>query len=260
MTREQQYAVRGRAAYRQARTDVQLSHASALPLLDAPLWGFDLGDVHLTRLDGRSGRREAGVRQHCGLLTEGDTIVEHGTRLSSPVRAALEATVIGSVEVGLVIANHFLHRGDFTKEQLQARYDGSIHFWPGSLTTDTVIRLSDPRIASVGESRTHYFLWTHHFPRPEPQYEVYDDGVLVALLDFALPEQKVWIEFDGRVKYQRYLRPGEDATMAVLREKRREERVAEITGWRCLRVTWADLADAARLAARLRRLIDSMAA
>ena len=74
----------------------------------------------------------------------------------------------------------------------------------------------------MGESRTHYFMWTRHFPRPVPQFEVYDDGVLLALLDFALPEQKVWIEFDGRVKYQVYLREGEDATMAVLREKKRE--------------------------------------
>ena len=28
---------------------------------------------------------------------------------------------------------------------------------------------------------------------------------------------------------------------AVLREKRRESRIAELTGWRCIRITWADL-------------------
>ncbi len=260
MNNEQRYAVRSRAAYRQARTEVQLSHASALPLLDAPVWGFDLGHVHLTRVDGRAGRREAGIQQHCGLLIGSDTVVEHGIRISSPVRATIEATLIGNVETGLVVANHFLHRGDFTKEQLRARYELSMSCWPGSLTTDTVIRLAHRRIASVGESRTYYFLWTHHFPRPEPQYEIHDNGELFALLDFALPEQRVWVEFDGKVKYQRYLREGEDATMVVLREKRREERVTELTGWRCLRVTWADLADPVRLAARLRRLIESVEA
>jgi hypothetical protein len=257
MSVEQQYAVRSRAAYRQARTEVQLSHVSALPLLDAPSWGLDLADVHLTRLDGRSGRREAGIQQHCGSLVGGDTVTEHGVMLSSPLRATLEATVIGSIEAGLVVANHFLHRGDFAIDELRARYEQSIDHWPGSLTSDTVIRLADPRIETVGESRTFYFLWTRHFPRPEPQYEIYDNGVLVALLDFAFPELKVWIEFDGRIKYERLLKEGESPTDVVLREKRREERVSEITGWRCLRVTWSDLAHPERLAARLQRLIDS---
>jgi hypothetical protein len=132
--------------------------------------------------------------------------------------------------------------------------------WPGSLTTGLVLRLADPRVESVGESRTSYFMWRQSLPAPVPQFEVYDGDVLVARLDFALPEYGIWIEFDGKVKYQRHLRPGEDVTAAVLREKRREELVTELTGWRCLRVTWADLADPSRLAARVRALIASVAA
>lgn len=259
MTAEEQYAVRARAAYRQARTEVVLSHTSALPLLDAPVWGLDLAEVHLTRLDGLSGRREAGVRQHCGMVADGDVVTAYETRLSSPVRATLEVTTAGGVESGLIVANHFLHRGDFTRDQIRERFEQSFAHWPGSLTTDLVLRLADPRIESPGESRTFYFLWRWHFPRPVLQYEVRDNGHLIALLDFALPEHKVWIEFDGKVKYQRLLRDGEDVTAAVLREKRREERLIEITGWRCLRVTWADLAYPDRLAARLRRLIESVA-
>lgn len=259
MTEVQKYAVRSRAAYRQANTDVFISHTSSVPLLDGPLWGFDLNAAHLTRTDGRSGRREAGVQQHRGATRDGDIIADYGLQISSPLRATLEVTTVGCVEAALVVANHFLHRGDFTEEQFRARYDDSIDRWPYSLKTDLVIKLADPRIESVGETRTFYFMWKRHFPRPEPQYEVYDNGTLIALLDFALPDQKVWIEFDGKVKYQRFLREGEDVTAAVLREKRREERVAEITGWRCLRVTWADLANPERLAARLQNLIDSMA-
>lgn len=259
MTDEQQYAVRCRAAYLQARTDVFISHIAAVPLLGGPLWGFDLEDAHLTRLDGKSGRREAGVQQHRGAVLDGDVVSEHGLQLSSPLRATLEATTVGCVEAALVVANHFLHAGAFTKEQLRARYANSMERWPYSLKSELVIKLSDSRIESVGESRTFYVLWTRHFPRPEPQFEVYDNGRLIAHLDFAFPDLKVWIEFDGKVKYQRYLREGEDVTSAVLREKRREERIAEITGWRCLRVTWADLTYPARLAARLQNLIDAMA-
>lgn len=260
LSEEQRYAVRSRAAYRQARTGVVLSHTSALPMLDGPLWGLDLREAHLTRQDQKTGRREAGVRQHCGLLIDGDTITAHGLIISSPLRAALEVMTLGSTEVGLGIANHFLHRGDFTKDELRDRYEHSIDRWPGSLKAEVVLRLADERIESLGESRTSHFLWKCHFPRPEPQYHVYDNGLLIARLDFALPEQKVWLEFDGKVKYQRYVREGEDVTDVVLREKRREERIAELTGWRCLRITWIDLAYPERLAARLQRLIDSMAA
>ena len=56
----------------------------------------------------------------------------------------------------------------------------------------------------------------------------------------------MWVEFDGREKYTRYLRDGETVTDAVLREKRREERVRELTGWICVRIAWAELADPRR--------------
>lgn len=259
MTDEQRYAVRSRACFYQADTKVLLSHVSALPFLDAPLWGLDLGEVHLTRCDGGAGRRESGIARHRGVLGDGDLTSAYGLQFSSPVRATLEVTIVAGTESSLVVANHFLHRGDFDKAQLASRYENAIAHWPGSLKTDLVLRLCDPRIESVGESRTYFFLWRFHFPRPVPQYEVYDNGVLIAELDFALPDQKVWIEFDGKVKYQKAVEEGDDVTAVVLREKRREERVAEITGWRCLRVTWADLMYPQRLAVRLQRLIDSMA-
>lgn len=260
LTDEQRYALICRAAYRQAATGVILSHVSAVPFHDGPLAGSDLSEVHLTREDGLSGRRESGVRRHCGRLLEGDVVETHGLVVMSALRSTLETAMLGSVEAGLVVANHFLHRGDFTPADLAARYESSMDHWPDSLSTDLVIRLADPRIESVGESRTSYVFFRQSLPKPIPQFEVYDAGVLVARLDFALPDLGIWIEFDGRVKYERHLRPGESALDAVLREKRREEMIAELTGWRCVRITWSDLADPVALEARIRRVIASVAA
>jgi hypothetical protein len=127
--------------------------------------------------------------------------------------------------------------------------------WPHSLTTDVVLRLADPRIESVGEARTSYFFWKHGFPTPVPQYEVYDGSVLVASLDFALPELGVWFEFDGKVKYGPLVRPGETASDVIFREKNREDLVREITGWRCFRIVWKDFLDLHALDARIRRFI-----
>ncbi len=41
----------------------------------------------------------------------------------------------------------------------------------------------------------------------------------------------------------------------VFREKRREDRIRELTGWRCFRITWHDLGDPGRLAARIRAFL-----
>lgn len=261
MMKDQRYAVRSRAAYRQAKTSVALSHFSALPFYTAPLWGFDLADAHLTRLDGHTGRREAGVCQHGGTIVAGDTIEFQAHKITSAVRTALDVTMIAPVEPALCAVNHLLHHEAMTSADLRTRYEKHMEQWPGSLTTDIVLRLADPRIESVGESRTFYACWRQHLPRPVPQYEVFDGaGVLVARLDFALPEYGVWIEFDGRIKYERFRRSGESASDVVLREKQREEMVSEITGWRCVRITWADLADPVRLAVRIRAVIASVAA
>jgi hypothetical protein len=127
------------------------------------------------------------------------------------------------------------------------------------LNTDLMLRLGDPRIASVGESRTLYFLWRHHFPAPIAQYEVCDGPSFSALLDFAFPVLGIWIEFDGREKYLKFRRPGESIVDAVVREKQRESRISELTGWRCIRITWADLADPAHLERRIREAVASVA-
>lgn len=256
----EQHAIRARAAAVQAATDVVLSHVSALTLLDAPTWGFDLGDVHLTRLDQRSGRTDAGVRQHGGVIRAGDVVAVGDVAVMAPLRAALEVATLGSVEAALVVVNHFLHRGEVTLDEIESRYEQDMQRWPGALGTQLVLRLADGALESVGESRTSYRLWRSGLPRPMSQFEVYDGPTLIARLDFAWPDLGVWLEFDGRVKYEQFRRPGESVADAVIREKRREELIAEITGWRCVRITWADLADPKALVMRIRRAIAAAAA
>ena len=259
MSAEERYAVVCRAAYRQANTDVVLSHASALPFAAAPLWGLDLGMVHLTRDDGLSGRKERGIQRHCGKLLPGDVIESHDLRVMAPTRTALEVTMLGRTEAALVVVNHFLHHGDTDLDALRSRYDLSMDHWPNSLATDLVLRLANPLVESVAETRTDYFCFARGLPRPVPQFEIRDGGVVVARLDFAFPELGFWIEFDGRVKYEQHLRPGESPADVVMREKRREEMVRELTGWRCLRITWADLASPDDLERRIRRMMASIA-
>lgn len=239
------------AVYRSSRVPVMLSHTSALDRLEVPFWDLE-EPVHVTRPDGRAGRREAGVAQHRGAVHAADVTRRGGFWITDGTRTGLDLTTIADAEHSLVVINALLHAGETTIPLLRQRLQSMVH-WPETLTTDLVLRLADGRCESIGESRAWFLCWQQHLPMPIPQYEIRDrSGRVVARLDFAWPHQGVFMEFDGRVKYERHLRAGETSADAVIREKRREELVCGLTGWRCIRIGWADLHAPERTAARIR--------
>jgi hypothetical protein len=244
-----------RAVIRQGQTRLVVSHTSALPLFGAPTWGMCLDDVHVSRSDSRCGRRERGVRQHRGRLMESDVTIRKGLEVTTGTKTALDVTRCSGMEASLVVINYLLRCGFTTIGDLRERYAAMAHD-PFTLKTDLVLRLADERPESVGEVRTVFMLYRGGVPAPTPQFELYDErGVLVARLDFAWPELGVWLEFDGREKYVKHRRDGESIVDAVLREKQRESMISELTGWRCIRITWADLARPGATVARIVALL-----
>lgn len=244
-----------RAVLLRSCTDLVVSHASGVPVHGGPTWGLDLREVHGTRRDGKAGRREANVRQHRGLILDGDVEERHGLEIFSVTRISLEVTTVASPEAAVVVINHFLRTGATTLQSLRERYEAGIHCWPFTLRTELVLGRVTPACESVGESRFWNFCAAYHVPMPVPQLEVRDPAGQVFRLDFAWPELGVFVEFDGKVKYTDPYH-GSDAADVLFREKRREDQIREWTGWLCVRVTWADLADPERLAARIRAAFD----
>jgi hypothetical protein len=76
-------------------------------------------------------------------------------------------------------------------------------------------------------------------------------------VDFAWRKYGVFLEFDGRIKYERFRRPNESLEDFLMREKRRELRICQLTGWVCVRIGWADLENPVPTAARIRGILDS---
>lgn len=105
------FQLRSRAAYRTARADVVLSHTSSLSVLGTSWWDLPLDDVHLTRRDGRTGRHEAGVVQHCGRITDADVELSGDLAYMDGTRTALEICTIVDVEHSLVAVNGLLRAG-----------------------------------------------------------------------------------------------------------------------------------------------------
>jgi hypothetical protein len=252
----ERHALLARAVLKQAKAPVVLSHVSALPEYGAPLWGLRLDLVHVTRTDRRAGRMEAGIRQHQGILLPDDIVTRRGVQVTSPTRTAIDVTTVADTESSLCVVNQLLHEGHTSLEEIAGRYE-SMQRNPFTLHTDLVMRLANPALESVGETRTFFLCWRNGLPAPVPQYVVRDEqGREVARLDFAWPEHGVWVEFDGKAKYTKHARPGEDPGDVVFREKQREDRIRELTGWRCIRLTWADLERAERTVARLRAALN----
>jgi hypothetical protein len=234
--------------------DIALSHGSAVLRLEGPDHGLDLSNVHITHFDG-GGRRGAQIVHHegrCGVL-DITRLEDHW--LTSPPRTVLDVAMLYGLEIGVVVADDFIHRGLTSTAELWQLYE-PMKDWPGALVVRLVIDLATGKSESVAESLGWLLCRNQRLPRPEQQFEIFHpDGRLAGRTDWAWPEFGAFGEFDGEVKYHRYRRPGESIEEAVMREKRREDLLRELTGWRCIRLVWADLFRPEVTAQRIREVL-----
>ncbi|MCL2543748.1 MAG: type IV toxin-antitoxin system AbiEi family antitoxin domain-containing protein [Nocardioidaceae bacterium] len=239
-----------------ADSPVALSHASACVVHGGPTWDLDLSRVLLTNLAGRGERKSAGVTHHRGLCLAADVTRDERGWLMAPARAALDTAAAAPLEAGIAVADWYLNRGLATREELDEMF-ARMRLWPGTLHLHRILHLCDGSAESVGETRTRLLLRSQGLPAAVPQLRVtHPNGRLVGRVDFAWPEHRTMLEFDGLTKYHRYRRPGESIEEMVIREKLREDRLRELTGWMMIRLVWADLASPATTADRIRRCFD----
>lgn len=251
------HRVRARAVLARAHPSTVLTHVSSAIEQRVPVWGHDLTKVHTTRTDGRAGRKEADRVQHAGAMATYHVKQVNGVPVSLATRCAVEMTTISSVESALITVDGFLHAGRTTLNGMR-QFAHRTRWWPNSLRTTVVLRLADGRRESAGESRTAYLFYIQGLPSPDPQVVIRDEwGNEVARVDFAWIELGVFLEFDGKIKYERYRKEGETLDAFLMREKAREELICQLTGWVCIRVTWAQLDKPEFLAMRIRRILES---
>lgn len=217
------------------------SHVTAAILHGLPVWDIDLSLTHLTHLAPSSGRRMADVAHHRADPGRVPVAVVDGLPVTSAARTIIDIVRTAGVERAMVVADAALRAGLATPHELavQCRVQERD---PHTLLARKVVAMADGRSGSPGETRARLMFQRAGIPRPVLQFEVRDRrGLLLGFTDFAWPELGVIIEFDGRTKYEAFLRPGESVADAVLREKEREDAIREATGWIVIRLTWADL-------------------
>lgn len=236
---------------------VAATHQTACALLGLDLYGADLSSIHLTRLDGLRGRKEAGVVFHAGDVVPAVDLHRVDDRLVTvPMRAVVEAASIASTETGMIVASSALRTGPFSQGELDEHAQRYRH-WRGTRLARLAIRLSDGRLESVGEARSLFMMWQHGIPHPELQVRVVDHhGLVVARTDFAWIAARHTGEFDGLFKYGRLNPHRDDPGRRLAEEKIREDKVREAS-WGMSRWVWADL-EPDRRSETARRIVEGI--
>ncbi len=229
-----------------------ISHVSAAVLHGLPVWKVPMGRVHVTRDARAGGRVTRWVHVHAAPFAAGDVVEVGGVAVTSVARTVVDLARSVSFEAAVVIADAALGWRLVSPGELLAGYD-RVSRLRGGPAVRRVLGFADGRSESVGESRSRVALWRSGLPAPVPQWEVRSaGGLFIGRVDFGWPELCTVGEFDGRVKYGRLLRPGQDAGDAVFDEKLREDalRGQQLS---MVRWTWDDLGRFEPVAARLRR-------
>lgn len=230
-----------RAVLASQRGKVALAGPSAALLHGFAVWGHDLSVVHLLRCDKGPGRREAGVVHHVAKKPKAVGLGTYGGVLAvRPELAVWQVARLSTLESAVVTADSALRiRPDLAGplHELADRQRAHAH----SRTARLALSLARPEAESPGESVTRVACYRYGIPSPILQYEVVDDnGEVLGRADFYWEDFRHLAEFDGQVKYERYLLPGETIHDCVLREKRREDAMrGTLRGMS--RVVWAEV-------------------
>jgi G:T-mismatch repair DNA endonuclease (very short patch repair protein) len=155
-------------------------------------------------------------------------------------RTAVDLIRRGRVDDGVVLLDRLVHAGVVPFFDV-CEAVGELPRCRGSRLAREIAGLADGLAESPPETRLRLLMLRAGLPRPVAQFRVFDDDGLIGRLDFAFPERKIAIEYDGAWHGE----PGQ-----LSRDRRRLNRLAA-AGWRVVFVTAEDLRNPAALVRQL---------
>ncbi len=198
-------------------------------------------------------RRRLGLAKRLRVRTSPvpDTDVQEtgGVRVTTPLRTAWELALRLSLSEAVTYCDAMARLGRVDPTGLA----GYILDRPGEhgcRIAGRVFSLVDSRSESPQESRLRVHMALADLPPPVPQYEIRLDGEFVARVDFAWPDLKVAVEYDGIWHA--------DAGQLV-RDRERLNRL-QAAGWYVHHVTFRDMHNVERTIAEIRRVLANRSA
>jgi very-short-patch-repair endonuclease len=209
----------------------------------AVLWGVDLAgpedDVELTLPPTAHPRRVAGVRVRRAVLPPGEVLRRRGVLATTPEATAVRVAAALPHDEAVVAVDRLVAAR--TVDLAPIRTLAAAQSGPGAGRARRVCALADGRAESPQETRLRLLMLRGGLPLPVAQYVVRCDGVFVARVDFAWPDLKVAVEYDGL---------WHAAEGQFARDRQRLNRL-HAAGWRVVFVTAADLHHPEQLIARI---------
>ena len=120
----------------------------------------------------------------------------HGVRVTTPLRTAADLGARLRRREAYATLNDFARVHGVTKDELRCLVR-RFRRRRGVVQLRGLIDLIEPRVESPRESWVLLALIDGGLPRPEPQWWVAVDGVPTYRLDFAWPQRRVCLEYDG---------------------------------------------------------------
>jgi hypothetical protein len=232
------HALLARAAAAVAVPDAVVTGVSAAVLWDVPLAG-PTDDVELTVPPGRHAVRVPGIRVRRARLPEDQVCQHRGVRVLSPEASAVELAGRAPLEAAVIAVDQLTVNGVAALPLVRALAGRATG--PGSRRARRACALADGRAESPQETRLRLLVGCSGLPEPVAQFRVLDRGRFVARVDFAWPERRVALEYDG-------LWHGDPGQFAADRARLNRLTAA---GWTVVFVTAADLHRPAELVARI---------
>jgi very-short-patch-repair endonuclease len=211
----------------------------------AVLWGVDAAgverDVELTVPSGSSACNIPGIRVRRRDLDPAAVRLRRRARTTTPEATAVD---VGrereALDESVAVVDALVVAGTVGLQEV--RRAAQIASGPGCRRARRVAELADGLAGSPQETRLRLLMNSSRLPRPVAQHVVRDaDGRFVARVDFAWPEQRLALEYEGAWHGQ---------PQQVAKDRARLNRLTAC-GWRVVFVTAADLRDPIRLIARI---------
>ncbi|UOY01426.1 endonuclease domain-containing protein [Blastococcus sp. PRF04-17] len=215
----------------------------------AVLWGVELAGpddpVELTVAPVCRGGSVRGVLVSRRALLEEHVFGRRGVPTTTAMRTALDLASIRPLDEAVVALDQFLAPGLVFLDEVRAAAAGLLG--RDCRWVRRVVQLADGLAASPQETRLRLLLMRAGLPAPVAQYRVRTATRLVARVDFAWPEHRIALEYEGKWH-------GEPQN--VEKDRRRLNDLSAM-GWQVIFVTAADLRDPTRLLTRLASLLGS---
>ena len=219
---------------------------SAAVLHRLPLCRLAPTNVHTVILGERHGRSRAWVVWHNVDITEEDIVEVDGIRCTSLDRTVLDLVCSTPSATGLAAADAALRRESVNGHEHDAATAAGWHARLGRRAESISVRgirkardliaFADGRAQLPGESVSRLHLRELGFRDVMLQTHVVGPEGEDYWLDFGFRRSRVFGEFDGKTKYvDPTMRGGRTLDEILLAEKRREDAVRGMTGWRTAR-------------------------